>query len=300
MVSRWNLIVLCVLLGVVSLITLRQRDQTPPTSREVSTPAANATAKPVSLEPTGPAPPDELPNLVITDIYFDEPYLRVNYSNTGGTRVAADFTMSWSSPEKTFGGNSNYRRQVPAPGDERQTGGLTPGLIKAVPGQPLEVTVEIDPENRVSESNEFDNAKRVTLTLGQAGSQRDKLELVPVSYDPNQGWEALDLIVSDAQLSKSGALTIVYSNQGYQNAAGSFDLLAGPKRGEKTRLTGLKVPEPGQSLQVTSLDVVGLTPSEIVEITLDPDGVLTGERSGNNVFLRQLDNSHDLNGRPAR
>ena len=302
MAYRRNLIALSLVLVVIALIMLRKLEPSAESPTARVTPSNTTTAPEQASLPQLPVgSQDELPNLVITDIYYDEPYIRVDYVNSGGSRVSADFIKSWSSPQKSFGGNTFYRSQVPPPGEERSSGGLTIGLIKGEKGKPISVTVEIDPENRVAESDELDNAKMVTLTPGVPGSNRDRLESVPVSYDPDLNQRGLDIIVTDSQLDEQGQLNITYANQGFESASQTLAIEIGKGRGRVQKFDGLPIPAPAQSLEykTTNLDVE-FERTDIVKIVLDPEGLLPGERDGNNTFFRQLDNSHNLNGRSVK
>ncbi len=109
-----------------------------------------------------------LPDLVVTEVYWDAPYIRVNYRNDGGweTPQEKDFLVKIRSGEREFGGNSHYR--FPLPGDSREvsTGGYTIGLVGLEEGMEAEVTATIDWEGRVRESNEANNqlTRRIRLS----------------------------------------------------------------------------------------------------------------------------------------
>jgi hypothetical protein len=108
-----------------------------------------------------------LPDLVITDIVHDGPYLRVKYRNASAGASGADFLIRIEANGNKFDGNSYYRFVIP-PGDtEQTTGGFTLGLVGIKPGTEVSVAATIDWEDRVRESNESNNhfSKRVRIPL---------------------------------------------------------------------------------------------------------------------------------------
>ena len=111
---------------------------------------------------TGEGP---LPDLVITDIVHDGPYLKVKYRNASSGATGADFLILMEANGKKFDGNSYYRFTIPPGNTEQSTGGFTLGLIGLERGTEASVTATIDWENRVRESNENNNSftKRVRI-----------------------------------------------------------------------------------------------------------------------------------------
>ena len=107
-----------------------------------------------------------LPDLVITDIVHDGPYLKVKYRNASTGATGADFLIRVESDGKKFDGNSYYRFSIPPGNTEQSTGGFTLGLIGLGHGAEATVTATIDWENRVRESNENNNSftKRVRIS----------------------------------------------------------------------------------------------------------------------------------------
>jgi hypothetical protein len=104
--------------------------------------------------------PIPMPDLVITDIFQDGPYLKVTYKNVGSL-VGGDFLIKLTNnnTNDSFGGNPLYRFVVPTPNVLQTTGGYTLGLIGLQQGVSINanVTAEIDWEQRVDESNESNN-----------------------------------------------------------------------------------------------------------------------------------------------
>ncbi|VTT97710.1 : CARDB [Gemmataceae bacterium] len=107
----------------------------------------------------------ELPDLVVTDVVHDGPYLRVHYTNAGKGATGADFLIEVRSGKLSFGGNSYYRFQVPPPGEETKSGGFTLGLIGLKPGTEADVEVVIDPENRVRETDKKNNTFKKKVVI---------------------------------------------------------------------------------------------------------------------------------------
>lgn len=107
----------------------------------------------------------ELPDLVVTDVVHDGPYLRVHYTNAGKGATGADFLIEIRSGKLSFGGNSYYRFQVPPPGEEVKSGGFTLGLIGLKPGTEADVEVVIDPENRVRETDKKNNTFKKKVVI---------------------------------------------------------------------------------------------------------------------------------------
>jgi hypothetical protein len=106
-----------------------------------------------------------LPDLIITDIVHDGPYLRVKYRNASAGATGADFLIRVEANGKKFDGNSYYRFVVPPGNTEQTTGGFTLGLIGIERGTEVSVSATIDWEDRVRESNELNNtfSKRVRM-----------------------------------------------------------------------------------------------------------------------------------------
>jgi hypothetical protein len=111
---------------------------------------------------TGDVP---LPDLVITDIVHDGPYLKVKYRNASAGGTGADFLIKIEANGKKYDGNYYYRYLVPPGNTDQTTGGFTLGLVGITPGSEVDVMATIDPENRVRESNENNNqfSKRVRV-----------------------------------------------------------------------------------------------------------------------------------------
>jgi hypothetical protein len=91
----------------------------------------------------------------------------VQYKNQGFGKTEDDFLIKTSSYStgKSFSGNSYYRFKVPEPGKTEHTGGLTPGLIGLSEGMTNVIYAEIDWEDRVPESNEFNNSFHKEIIL---------------------------------------------------------------------------------------------------------------------------------------
>jgi len=106
-----------------------------------------------------------LPDLVITDIVPDGPYLRVKYRNASAGATGADFLIRIEANGKTFDGNSFYRFVVPPGNTEQTSGGFTLGLVGIERGTEVSVKATIDWEDRVRESNESNNefSKRLRI-----------------------------------------------------------------------------------------------------------------------------------------
>lgn len=101
-----------------------------------------------------------MPDLVITDMYQDGPYIKVTYKNIGAPGNG-DFLIKLTnnSTGGSFPGNSFYRFPVPPPNVLQTTGGFTLGLIDLQQGvsENADLTAEIDWEERVAESDESNN-----------------------------------------------------------------------------------------------------------------------------------------------
>ena len=308
MASRWNMVVLCLLLGGIGLWASR------PGSESLLGPAPKVVHSSSSPQPVGSQsdPPPErlgdgkLPNLVVVDVIYEDPYLKVVYANQGGAHVSADFVISLSSDGKTFAGNTNYRNLVPSPGQRVVSGGFTPGLVGLKPADIdpgphggfeeywQELRVTIDPEDRVREMDESDNTLVCGVHIAADGSE---------GYVQKQEWHVLqsvdggsrssrtdhgpDLIVTYAMIA-GGELTVTIANQGNEGSTEGFD--ANIFRGQEVlgKLNSLTVPYPGEQ-STTSLPVPGLEPSDIVRIELDPANTVPEGREENNRYIRQLD-----------
>jgi len=111
-----------------------------------------------------------LPDLVIEDIFYQSPYIRVKYCNQGNGVSTSDFLIKLRNEAtgKEYGGNPYYRFSVPEPGECKTTGGYTPGLIGLSYGQRATVTGIIDWEGRVQETNEKNNS--FTKTIGSTST----------------------------------------------------------------------------------------------------------------------------------
>lgn len=107
-----------------------------------------------------------LPDLVIERVYYDAPhYLKVVYANRGRGRTGADFLIGLRCGERQFPANYYYRFRIPPAGQSRTTGGYTIGFLGLKPGMEGQVTVTIDPEGRVRESNSDNNTWTGTINL---------------------------------------------------------------------------------------------------------------------------------------
>jgi hypothetical protein len=106
-----------------------------------------------------------LPDLVITDIVQDGPYLKVKYRNASTGATGADFLFKTEANGKMYDGNYFYRYVIPPGNREHTTGGLTLGLVGIERGTEVSVKATIDWEDRVRESDETNNTftKRVRI-----------------------------------------------------------------------------------------------------------------------------------------
>jgi hypothetical protein len=106
-----------------------------------------------------------LPDLVITDIVHDGPYLKVKYRNASPGATGADFLIRIESNGRSFDGNGYYRFAIPPGNTEQATGGFTLGLVGIERGNEVSVSATIDWEDRVRESDESNNqfSKRVRI-----------------------------------------------------------------------------------------------------------------------------------------
>lgn len=109
--------------------------------------------------------PELLPDLVIKDFYYRGPipYLYTEYCNTGKSSVREVFLIKTESDAGMFSGNSFYPHFVPEPGECKTTGGLSIGLVGVKEGETKEITVTVDWENKVKESNEENNTMTKTI-----------------------------------------------------------------------------------------------------------------------------------------
>ncbi|MEW6277337.1 MAG: hypothetical protein AB1758_01860 [Candidatus Eremiobacterota bacterium] len=162
---RRNLSWLAALLCLMAIAVLLLRPRAPHET------AASPAPRTPSVEPVEARRPAHtaagLPDLVVTEVYWDDPYVRVNYRNDGGMEAPdqADFLVKISAAGREFGGNSHYRFPIPGPGREVSTGGFTIGLVGLEPGMTADVTATIDWEGRVHEANEHNNqlTRRILL-----------------------------------------------------------------------------------------------------------------------------------------
>jgi len=104
----------------------------------------------------------ELPDLVITDITQDGPYLVTHYKNQGKGSTGADFLMVMRLGKEKFEGNHYYRSWVPPPGEAVKSGGYTHNLM---PGEEVEVEVSIDNEDRVRETDKKNNTFKKKISI---------------------------------------------------------------------------------------------------------------------------------------
>jgi hypothetical protein len=205
MASRWNILVLCLLLGGIALWASRSSTKPAPgpARQKVTVTQSPDSALPTPSQTTTTPEPEgdgKLPNLVVVDVIYEDPYLKVVYANQGGAHVSADFVISLSSDGKTFAGNTNYRNLVPTPGQRVVSGGFTPGLVglKPVlddidPGPHggfeeyllQELRVTIDPEDRVREMDESDNTLVCGVHIAADGSE---------GYVQKQEWHVLQSV----------------------------------------------------------------------------------------------------------
>lgn len=144
------------------------------------TPTPTPTPYPI---PSPTPTPSLLPDLIVQDIYYDEPYIRVRYCNIGSGTSTSDFLIKLKNNKtgQEYGGNPYYRFKVPQPGKCEVTGGYTPSLIGLSYGQFALVTAIIDWENRVVEANENNNLLTKTigsLSLKDMSEQLASLEAV--------------------------------------------------------------------------------------------------------------------------
>lgn len=108
----------------------------------------------------------DLPDLVIERVYYDAPnYIKVVYANRGRGRTGADFLVGLRTAERKFPENYYYRFRVPAVGESRTTGGFTLGILGLKPGMKAPLTVSLDPEGRVRETDTKNNTWTGTLDL---------------------------------------------------------------------------------------------------------------------------------------
>jgi hypothetical protein len=113
-----------------------------------------------------------LPDLVITDIVHDGPYLRVKYRNASVGATGADFLIKIEANGRTFDGNRYYRFVIPPGNTETTTGGFTLGLVGIEPGAEVDVKATIDWEGRVRESDETNNQFSKRVRIGLEASRR--------------------------------------------------------------------------------------------------------------------------------
>jgi len=110
-----------------------------------------------------------LPDLVVKDIFYKNG-LAVTYANQGAGATGADFLVKWTANGTYRDGNDYYRFWVPPPGKSNDTGGMSLSLFDLRPGQRVQVTAEVDWENRVRESNEDNNRLTKWVQLGPDSS----------------------------------------------------------------------------------------------------------------------------------
>lgn len=307
MAHRWNLLALILLLAGIAMWYRGSAEGNPveatatptPARTEADAPGAASTTPatpPVGLSP----PPEEDPplamregeevNLIIVDVRYDDPYIVVRYANNGAGTTAADFTISLQANGRTFGGNTNYRKQVPEPGVIRKSGGFTPGLVGLQPdGHPAELVVTIDPEDRVREIDESDNTWIGKVDIGRGSVEKGDPppELAPRSTD------GPDLIITNANL-YDGNLTITLGNQGDQESTATYTLAVFRDGRQMLTKSDLVVPAPRETFLLMDQPVPDLRPSDLIEVKIDTTNAVKEGREGNNIFIRQLDNSHDL------
>lgn len=106
-----------------------------------------------------------LADLIVEDIYYGGGvYLYVRYCNNGGDSDQK-FLIKLTNLQTGvhYDGNVYYPFSVPARGTCSTTGGYTPGLIGLNYSQPAIVSAEIDWQNTVAESNEYNNVLNKTI-----------------------------------------------------------------------------------------------------------------------------------------
>ena len=140
-------------------------DSNPSFKECIVTMNSNKTVSVIFTPVTTPTP--TLPDLIVSDIYYQSPYIYVKYCNIGSGWSSSDFLIKLRNNQtgQEYGGNVLYRFKVPQPGECKTTGGYTPSLIGLAPGQSASITAIIDWEQRVRESNENNNALTKTISL---------------------------------------------------------------------------------------------------------------------------------------
>lgn len=113
-----------------------------------------------------------MPDLVVTDIVHDGPYLKKKYRNAALGATGADFLIRLEVAGNSRGGNSAYRFVVPPSHQEQSTGGLTLGLLGVERDQEITVTATIDWEGRVHETDETNNSLTKRLYIAPESPQR--------------------------------------------------------------------------------------------------------------------------------
>ncbi|NMC51632.1 hypothetical protein GYA54_02805, partial [Candidatus Kuenenbacteria bacterium] len=131
----------------------------------------NNNSKSYSIEIVGD-PTSAKPDLKITDIFLENNLLKAKYCNIGTTAISPSyFYIKMTANSKVHTGtsnNSNYPFSVPASDFCGTTDGYPTSYFGLMNGQSYLVDANIDWDNRVAESNEYNNGFSKNITMGGA------------------------------------------------------------------------------------------------------------------------------------
>jgi hypothetical protein len=248
----------------------------------------------------GQTPDLTLPDLIVTDIFFDNNCLFVKYMNVGAAGTG-DFHIRVSDKYQNniYTVNSEYPFTLPAPKQEMTTEGIPVGSLGLKIGMNISITAEIDWENRIKESNKNNNIFQKQLDLippEQSRSVRIEIKrpvaIPPSSDEQTSNIDLPDLIVTDIAFLNT-AVHVNYMNIG---AAGKGDFLiklsANGKSFPGYSSSRLPVPEPGYEIRYGNLTPaqIGLNPGATVVVTaeIDWENRVNERNKANNIFQKEV------------
>jgi formylglycine-generating enzyme len=88
----------------------------------------------------GQEKPVDLPELIVTDILYNEPYVYTKYKNVGAAGTG-EFTLRYSANEKSVSFSAKYK--IPEPGQEQISNGAKLDMLDLKPGANTSLTVKI-------------------------------------------------------------------------------------------------------------------------------------------------------------
>lgn len=221
-----------------------------------------------------------LADLVIKDININSDELDIKYCNESDKVNGKKVTMKIETDKGYSDILPNYL--MPQPGKCEESRMFIVKYFNIKIGDAVGITVTLDPENKVSETNKENNKMTKSIIFGKVVERQQDLEK-PMAQT--------DLVVKDIYYNYSSQLDVKFCNNSENSSTGDFSIKVDADRKSDFTFQSVGVPEPSKcSDRVLAIEKLGINKGDVANISviIDPENKINETNKENNKMIKSI------------